>query len=147
MSSSRRGSLIESEYSSGTDSHRRPSTSVPMDGSGYYNNSSSSNGSSGPASAAEGRHPYPNTSPSSTTSTSTSSEPHYHSHAPNSPMQLRQVENALGRRESLPSIHSSAGPLGQLLAQEPQRRHSIAHSDPLGNGSPNGSLGPLKRKT
>ncbi|KAG9327205.1 hypothetical protein KVV02_000921 [Mortierella alpina] len=159
MSSSRRGSLIESEYSSGADIHRRPSTSAPMESNGYYNNgSSSSNGSSGgtshghspgpgPASATDGRHPYPTSSPSSTTSTSTSSESHYHSHAPNSPMQLRQAENALGRRESLPSIHSSAGPLGQLLAQEPQRRHSIAHSDPLGNGSPNGSLGPLKRKT
>ncbi|KAF9433537.1 hypothetical protein BGZ76_009306 [Entomortierella beljakovae] len=71
----------------------------------------------------------------------------YHPHTPNSPLHLRQkaavvAEHNSGRRESLPSICS--GPLGQLLAQEPQRRHSIANSDLLmgGNGG-----GPIKRKT
>ncbi|KAF9403649.1 hypothetical protein BGZ94_004545 [Podila epigama] len=52
---------------------------------------------------------------------------------------------AASRRESLPSIHSRAGPLGQLMAQEPQqRRHSIAHGEPKSMG---GGGGPLKRKT
>ncbi|KAG0287713.1 hypothetical protein BGZ96_008383, partial [Linnemannia gamsii] len=78
-----------------------------------------------------------------------------------SPTQLRHAEIAAaagGRRESLPSIHSSAGPLGQLFAQEPPRRHSIAHhlhhpnspnssssntSDPILTGG----VGPLKRKS
>ncbi|KAF9277226.1 hypothetical protein BGZ88_001291 [Linnemannia elongata] len=81
-----------------------------------------------------------------------------------SPTQLRHAEisaaaaAAGGRRESLPSIHSTAGPLGQLYAQEPPRRHSIAHhlhhpnngnngtsssNDPLVSGG----VGPLKRKS
>ncbi|KAG0254732.1 hypothetical protein BGZ95_005955, partial [Linnemannia exigua] len=82
-----------------------------------------------------------------------------------SPTQLRHAEisaaaAAGGRRESLPSIHSSAGPLGQLLAQDPPRRHSIAHhhyntngnveSPHLtggGGGGGGGGVGPLKRKS
>ncbi|KAF9134655.1 hypothetical protein BG015_003387, partial [Linnemannia schmuckeri] len=78
-----------------------------------------------------------------------------------SPTQLRHAEisaAAAGRRESLPSIHSSAGPLGQLLAQEPPRRHSIAHhlhhpNSSNINGTSNndplltGGVGPLKRKS
>ncbi|KAF9116552.1 hypothetical protein BGW39_002703, partial [Mortierella sp. 14UC] len=70
-----------------------------------------------------------------------------------SPTQLRHAEisaaAAGGRRESLPSIHSSAGPLGQLLAhQDPPRRHSIAHHT-NGESSPHltGGVGPLKRKS
>lgn len=56
------------------------------------------------------------------------------------------------RRESLPSIHSRAGPLGQLLAQEPQRRHSIANGslDPNSSSSSamnNNGSSALKRKT
>lgn len=81
-----------------------------------------------------------------------------------SPTQLRHAEisaaaaAAGGRRESLPSIHSSAGPLGQLYAQEPPRRHSIAHHLHQPNNSNNGTnlnndplltggVGPLKRKS
>ncbi|KAG0279645.1 hypothetical protein BGZ97_009539, partial [Linnemannia gamsii] len=78
-----------------------------------------------------------------------------------SPTQLRHAEIAAaagGRRESLPSIHSSAGPLGQLFAQEPPRRHSIAHhlhhpnSPSSSSSSTNdpiltGGVGPLKRKS
>ncbi|KAG0359733.1 hypothetical protein BGZ54_009850 [Gamsiella multidivaricata] len=131
MSNSRRGSVVDPEYHAAGDPHRRSST-ITMDHSSYYGNASGPNTN-------DGRH-YANSSASSTTSNS--SEIPYHAHAPNSPLHLRQADHASGRRESLPSIHSSAGPLGQLLAQEPQRRHSIAHSDPLGN-----NLGPLKRKT
>ncbi|KAG0379670.1 hypothetical protein BGX24_012229 [Mortierella sp. AD032] len=75
-----------------------------------------------------------------------------------SPTQLRHAEisaaaaaAAGGRRESLPSIHG--GPLGQLLAQDPPRRHSIAHHHYNTNGSvespllTGGGVGPLKRKS
>ncbi|KAF9333658.1 hypothetical protein BG006_003304 [Podila minutissima] len=115
MSNSRRGSLADPEYHTTPDAHR------PSDG--YYANNSTNSGD---------RYTSSPSTPSSEHSH------HYHTHPTTSPMQLRQSEHASGRRESLPSIHSSAGPLGQLLAQEPQRRHSIAHSDPVG---------PLKRKT
>ncbi|KAG0204375.1 hypothetical protein BGX28_003695 [Mortierella sp. GBA30] len=126
MSNSRRGSLADPEYHGAPDAHRRPSSSA-MDTSGYY-------GGAAPPSGVESRV-YATTSSSASTS-----EPHYppYPHPSTSPMQLRQSEHNSGRRESLPSIHSSAGPLGQLLAQEPQRRHSIAHGD---------HMGPLKRKT
>ncbi|KAF9081329.1 hypothetical protein BGX23_001013 [Mortierella sp. AD031] len=137
MSNSRRGSVTDPEYhASAPDVHKRPSIST-MDSSSFYNSNSSSNGPSAPGSNQESRH-YANSSPSSIASSN--SEPHYppYPHPSTSPMQLRQSEHISGRRESLPSIHSSAGPLGQLLAQEPQRRHSIAHGD---------QMGPLKRKT
>ncbi|KAG0309431.1 hypothetical protein BGZ97_013077, partial [Linnemannia gamsii] len=147
MSNSRRGSVTDPDYhASAPDVHKRPSISA-MDSSSFYNSNgnSNTNGSSngsnnGPAGPGgqESRH-YANSSPSSIASSS--SEPHYppYPHPSTSPMQLRQSEHVSGRRESLPSIHSSAGPLGQLLAQEPQRRHSIAHGDQM--------MGPLKRKT
>ncbi|KAF9919715.1 hypothetical protein FBU30_010617 [Linnemannia zychae] len=80
-----------------------------------------------------------------------------------SPTQLRHSELSAavaqgGRRESLPSIHSSAGPLGQLLAQEFPRRHSIAHhlhhthpnnnnNNSVGDPLLTGGVGPLKRKS
>ncbi|GJJ76134.1 hypothetical protein EMPS_08493 [Entomortierella parvispora] len=140
-SDSRRGSITDPDYhGSAMAVDRRPSNAGTIDGSpGYY-------GPNTPASIAERRH-YAASSPSSTPSSATSEpHPHHqhhgpyapHAHPSTSPMQLRQSEQyAGGRRESLPSIHSSAGPLGQLLAQEPQRRHSIAHADPMG---------PLKRK-
>ncbi|KAF9176590.1 hypothetical protein BGZ51_000283, partial [Haplosporangium sp. Z 767] len=153
MSNSRRGSVVEPEYHPNNgDMHRRPSASLSpssstaaaaaaagADCSSYYGSNSTSP-SVGGAMTDKNRPHYASTSPGTAGST-TPSEPHYHSHAPNSPMQLRNADYASGRRESLPSIHSSAGPLGQLLAQEPQRRHSIAHSDPLNN------IGPMKRKT
>ncbi|KAG0261860.1 hypothetical protein DFQ27_002739 [Actinomortierella ambigua] len=136
MSNSRRGSITDPEYhaSAGPNSghtlvdSRRPS--LMETSPSHY---------AGPSSP-EHRH-YP-------ASTSSPVEPpHYVSHAP----QFRQSDLAASRRESLPSIHSSAGPLGQLLAQEPQRRHSIAHSDPLGapgGPGPHGHHHPgLKRKT
>ncbi|KAF9983145.1 hypothetical protein BGZ75_005399 [Mortierella antarctica] len=128
MSSSRRGSLADPEYHASPDPHRRPSSST-ADAPGYYG------GAAPPPAGLEPRH-YATTSPPS----AASSEHHYppYPHPSTSPMQLRQSEHNSGRRESLPSIHSSAGPLGQLLAQEPQRRHSIAHGD---------HMGPLKRKT
>ncbi|KAF9405284.1 hypothetical protein BGZ94_003654 [Podila epigama] len=151
MSNSRRGSLADpADFHGPADVHRRPS-----DASSYY-----PNGSSSSSSDPHHRH-YATSSPSSASTAASSSEhhlhhhqhhspqqqhsqpppppsQHYHPHPSTSPMHLRQSENISARRESLPSIHSSAGPLGQLLAQEPQRRHSIAHSDPVG---------PLKRKT
>ncbi|KAF9181020.1 hypothetical protein BGZ51_005756 [Haplosporangium sp. Z 767] len=130
MSNSRRGSVVtDPEYhasNTGNELHKRSSISA-MDTHNYYNGSAPG----GP----ESRH-YPSLSPSSA-----ASESHYSPYPPHpstSPLQLRQSEHILGRRESLPSIHSSAGPLGQLLAQEPQRRHSIANGD---------HMGPLKRKT
>lgn len=141
LSDSRRGSIIESDYHAapGGDAHRRPSAAA-MDTSNGYNGAPGGGGGGG-GSAGEGRHYAATTPPPS----SASEQPHYppypphhHHHPSTSPMQLRQSEHALGRRESLPSIHSSAGPLGQLLAQEPQRRHSIAHGD---------HMGPLRRKT
>ncbi|KAG0004819.1 hypothetical protein BGZ80_005551 [Entomortierella chlamydospora] len=128
MNSSRRGSLADPEYyppgpTSGV--LRRPS--VSMDSSNGY----SAGGGGG---GGENRH-YATTPP-----LPSAPEHHYppYPHPSTSPMQLRQSEHGLGRRESLPSIHSSAGPIGQLLAQEPQRRHSIANGD---------QVGPLKRKT
>ncbi|KAF9106441.1 hypothetical protein BGX27_009171 [Mortierella sp. AM989] len=150
MSNSRRGSIADPEYQNhsntngGSDLHRRASTTAEI--SGYYN--SAPRDSRDPALAESNRH-YTNSS-SSATSTSTESTP-YHPQTPNSPLHLRQkaavaAEHASGRRESLPSIYSSAGPLGQLLAQEPQRRHSIAHSELLIGGN-SGTGGPLKRKT
>ncbi|KAF8986230.1 hypothetical protein BGZ46_007761 [Entomortierella lignicola] len=131
MNNSRRGSLADPDYyppGPGGDAHKRPSVSV-MDTSNGYNGSSTGGGGGG---GGEGRH-YATTPP-----LSSAPELHYPSHPATSPMQLRQSEHGLGRRESLPSIHSSAGPIGQLLAQEPQRRHSIANGD---------QVGPLKRKT
>ncbi|KAF8924053.1 hypothetical protein BGZ58_002204 [Dissophora ornata] len=132
MNNSRRGSLTEPEYHAappGGDGHRRLSSNAMDTSNGY-------GGSGGPP-GGESRN-YATTPPPS--APSSGSEPNYppYPHPSTSPMQLRQSEHGLGRRESLPSIHSSAGPLGQLLAQEPQRRHSIAHGDPTG---------PLKRKT
>ncbi|KAF9202243.1 hypothetical protein BGZ49_007567 [Haplosporangium sp. Z 27] len=152
MSTSRRSSIADQEYqnnpngSGATDLHQRASTTAEI--SGYYGNSPRD--ARDPALAENNRH-YANSSPSSTTSTSTVSESTPFPHTPNSPLHLRQkaavaAEYASGRRESLPSIYSSAGPLGQLLAQEPQRRHSIAHSELLMGGN-NSVGGPLKRKT
>ncbi|KAG0001743.1 hypothetical protein BGZ65_003237 [Modicella reniformis] len=139
MSNSRRGSITDPECHAGPggDAHRRPSI-IAMDTSNGYNGAP---GSGGGGSAGDSRHHA--TTPPPHSMSSSAAEPHYpphphHHHPPTSPMQLRQSEHALGRRESLPSIHSSAGPLGQLLAQEPQRRHSIAHGD---------NMGPLRRKT
>ncbi|KAF9577177.1 hypothetical protein BGW38_007783 [Lunasporangiospora selenospora] len=165
MSNSRRGSVVAPDPAFHPD-HRRPSSSSTVDPSNYYNTNGPSTSPArdreptGPPASTSSlpdmphhRH-YGNSSPASTTSPSSEA---YHSHTPNSPLQLRHSDyNASVRRESLPSIHSSAGPLGQLLAQEPQRRHSIAHSDmPVGGGggsgggapSSNGSGGLLKRKT
>ncbi|KAG0278830.1 hypothetical protein BGZ95_003026 [Linnemannia exigua] len=140
MSNSRRGSVTDPDYhasSAPTDAHKRPSISA-MDSSSFYNTNHNNGPGPGPGQDSSSRH-YANSSPSSIASST--SEPHYPSypHPSTSPMQLRQSEHISGRRESLPSIHSSAGPLGQLLAQEPQRRHSIAHGDQM--------MGPLKRKT
>ncbi|KAF9934486.1 hypothetical protein FBU30_001980 [Linnemannia zychae] len=135
MSNSRRGSVTDPDfYASATDAHKRSSISA-VDSTSFYNSNGSSN-TNGPG---QGSRHYANSSPSSVASSN--SEPHYppYPHPSTSPMQLRQSEHISGRRESLPSIHSSAGPLGQLLAQEPQRRHSIAHGDQM--------MGPLKRKT
>ncbi|KAF9900513.1 hypothetical protein EC991_007217 [Linnemannia zychae] len=138
MSNSRRGSVTDPAdyHASAPDGHKRPSISA-MDSSSFYNSNGTSNGPGGPGQEPP-RH-YANSSPSSIASST--SEPHYppYPQPSTSPMQLRQSEHISGRRESLPSIHSSAGPLGQLLAQEPQRRHSIAHGDQM--------MGPLKRKT
>ncbi|KAG0050286.1 hypothetical protein BGZ90_007088 [Linnemannia elongata] len=143
MSNSRRGSVTDPAdyHTSAPDVHKRSSISA-MDSSSFYNSNgnSNTNGSSGPGGpGGQESRLYANSSPSSVTSSN--SEPHYppYPHPSTSPMQLRQSEHISGRRESLPSIHSSAGPLGQLLAQEPQRRHSIAHGDQM--------MGPLKRKT
>ncbi|KAG0334391.1 hypothetical protein BG004_000431 [Podila humilis] len=148
MSNSRRGSLADPEYhATAGDAHRRPSDASP--GSYYQEQHHAQQQQQQqqhsplppppPPAAQQTHRQYATSSPVSTTSSSSEYPPqHYHTHPTTSPMQLRQSEHASGRRESLPSIHSSAGPLGQLLAQEPQRRHSIAHSDPVG---------PLKRKT
>ncbi|KAG0243356.1 hypothetical protein BGW41_002244 [Actinomortierella wolfii] len=136
MSNSRRGSITDPEYhaSAGPNSghtlvdSRRPS--LMETSPSHY---------AGPSSPEHRHYPASVSSPVE--------PPHYVSHAP----QFRQSDLAASRRESLPSIHSSAGPLGQLLAQEPQRRHSIAHSDPLGGPGvpgPHGHHHPgLKRKT
>ncbi|KAG0045231.1 hypothetical protein BGZ83_009519 [Gryganskiella cystojenkinii] len=149
MGTSRRGSLADAPEYPG-EVHRRPSTSTTDSASaGYYSNNNSANTT--PGGGPDGRH-YANSSAASSNS-STPSDPHYAtqqqqqqqqpphpSHAgPNSPLQHLRPSAESGRRESLPSIYSSAGPLGQLLSQEPARRHSIANSDAMG--------GPLKRKT
>ncbi|KAF9403582.1 hypothetical protein BGX21_002309 [Mortierella sp. AD011] len=149
MSNSRRGSIAEPDYQNNNsngavDLHRRASTTAEI--SGYYGNAAPRDARD-PTTADTNRH-YGNSSPSSTTSTTSESAPYLHT--PNSPLHLRQkavaAEHASGRRESLPSIYSSAGPLGQLLSQEPQRRHSIAHSEILMGGNV-GVGGPIKRKT
>ncbi|KAI1314977.1 hypothetical protein EDD11_001461 [Mortierella claussenii] len=171
MSSSRRGSVVDpllsgpssSDYNNntgathGADLHRRTSSASTYDG-GYYNSNHGGpeNGNGRPAPP---YHYGNNTSPPSLTASDGPSpgySPIYHPQQQQHPQRLQHpqaaaalaAEHALaGRRESLPSIHSSAGPLGQLLAQEPQRRHSIAHgsggADPMGTGGP----GPVKRKT
>ncbi|GJJ67876.1 hypothetical protein EMPS_00222 [Entomortierella parvispora] len=151
MSTSRRGSLADSqEYH--PDMHRRSSAGT-MEGAsaGYYSNGSNNNSASNTPGGQDGRH-YANSSTASSNS-STPSDPHYPHQQPQQQPQSQQQQQPpvgpnsqhlrpsveSGRRESLPSIYSSAGPLGQLLSQEPARRHSIAHSDAMG--------GPLKRKT
>ncbi|KAF9433060.1 hypothetical protein BGZ76_009945 [Entomortierella beljakovae] len=129
MNNSRRGSLADPEYyshNSSSDPHKRLSG----------NNNDISNGYGSSMNGNDNRH-FPTTPPMAPSVSA--SESHYPPYPhPTSPMQFRQPEHGLGRRESLPSIHRTAGPIGQLLAQEPQRRHSIANGD---------QVGPLKRKT
>ncbi|KAF9372665.1 hypothetical protein CPB97_001089, partial [Podila verticillata] len=162
MSSTRRGSVTDPELHAvvAGELRRRPSMStldISPSGGGHYNTNHGA-------------------SPTSTTASSPS-DPHYPPHGPHSPRHPHPphqqhhpfssssssgplpptpsgppsgpalAEYLSTRRESLPSIHSRAGPLGQLLAQEPQRRHSIAHSlDPSMNNN-SGASSALKRKT
>ncbi|KAF9106882.1 hypothetical protein BGX29_008118 [Mortierella sp. GBA35] len=144
---------VHDTYSS---SNLTPTTTSPLpppsngNNGSYYNSNLGVNGSASPG-PGSGAQPQGGTSPTQLR------------HAEMSAAQAAAA--AGGRRESLPSIYSSAGPLGQLLAQEPARRHSIAHHhiDPLlgsasgpgpltsaggGTGGGGGShLGPLKRKS
>ncbi|KAF9294701.1 hypothetical protein BGZ74_011145, partial [Mortierella antarctica] len=163
MSSSRRGSVTDPELHAvvASNLHRRPSMSTldisSIGGGGLYNTNHGASPTSTTASSPSDSHYPPHGSHS----------PRHHAHPPHhqqhtsssGPLPPTPVgppsEPALAaylasRRESLPSIHSRAGPLGQLLAQEPQRRHSIANGslDPNSSSSPmsNGSSA-LKRKT
>ncbi|KAF9900549.1 hypothetical protein EC991_007185 [Linnemannia zychae] len=128
----RRSSIHDSSSTATTPGGPSSSPLPPPSNGSYYNSSHGTNGSASPGSSG----PVPS--------------------AGASPTQLRHPEisaaaaaAAGGRRESLPSIHSSAGPLGQLLAhQDSPRRHSIAHHT-NGESSPilTGGVGPLKRKS
>jgi len=150
-SHSRRGSVDDLDYQSdaaaGEGQQHRRTSSTAMENVNYHDHgnvdhhhhhgiSNAAPGGGGPGPGGPGglnSHHHVNSSPSSTTSSS--SDHQYHPQIPNPAQYLRQADIASGRRESLPSIHSTAGPLGQLLAQEPQRRHSIANGDTV-NGPP-----------
>ncbi|KAF8975363.1 hypothetical protein BGZ52_008994, partial [Haplosporangium bisporale] len=161
MSSSRRGSVTDPELHAvvAGELHRRPSMStidISTSGGGHYNTNHGASPTSTTASSPSDsqhlpygphspRHPHPHQQhPSFSSSSSSGPLPPTPIGPPSGPA---LTEYLSARRESLPSIHSRAGPLGQLLAQEPQRRHSIAHSlDPsMSNNS--GASSALKRKT